>query len=98
MNAQLVNLQTNDIVTIDKQTFHIGRDISYVDHCITDRTVSRCHCTLRQQDGLWYVADCNSTNHTYVNGLMVVPNTELRLHHGDELMLARVRFRFEEVL
>lgn len=98
MNAQLVNLQTNDIVTIHKQPFHIGRAISYVDYCITDPAVSRMHCTLCRRDGLWYVADRGSTNHTYINGLMLKLNTDYRLNHGDELMLARVRFRFEEVL
>lgn len=98
MRAQLVKIERFEIATIDKPVFRIGRERSYVDLCVADLVVSRSHCEIIHRDGHWYVRDCNSSNYTYVNGFRIPPNTDHCLSYGDEIMIANVRYRFEEVL
>ncbi len=52
---------------------------------LTDQTVSRRHAELRRADGSWILADLNSANGTYVNGVRVQKAT--RLKHGDQIRL-----------
>ncbi|MGN0142578.1 MAG: FHA domain-containing protein, partial [Roseburia sp.] len=39
----------------------------------------------------------NSTNHTFVNGLMLASNVETELNHGDRIKLANEEFEFRTV-
>jgi len=97
MQTRLICLETNEHIIINKPTFFIGRERAYVDHCILDATISRVHCKLCYKDNGWYLTDCNSTNATYLNGNRVLPNAEFVLKDGDEIRLANIRFRHEEV-
>ena len=38
--------------------------------------------------------DDNSKNHTFVNGVMVMPGTEVKLMHGQTVTLADEEFEF----
>ncbi|MBI4882076.1 MAG: FHA domain-containing protein [Planctomycetes bacterium] len=59
---------------------------------IDDPTVSREHARIFCRDGLYQVADLNSSNGTYVNGERV---TRCTLANGDILRLGSVELRFE---
>ncbi len=59
---------------------------------IDDPTVSREHARIFCRDGLYQVADLNSSNGTYVNGARV---TRSPLAQGDLLRLGSVELRFE---
>jgi signal transduction histidine kinase len=54
---------------------------------LTDQTVSRRHCELLPKDGQWVLRDLGSANGTYVNGVRVVNQQELRL--GDQVRVGR---------
>jgi len=62
------------------------------DIVIADRSVSRLHAEIRQEDEGYVIADRGSSNGTWVNGAAV---TTHRLRSGDEIMIAGQRFRFE---
>jgi signal transduction histidine kinase len=68
-------LRTTDDVVL------IGRGSAQVP--LTDQTVSRRHAELKMADGAWQLADLNSANGTYVNGVRVQKPT--RLKHGDQI-------------
>lgn len=59
---------------------------------ITDNTVSRRHCQLEPEDGRWMLKDLTSSNGTYVNGIKVNGEQELRL--GDQIRLGRTLMVF----
>lgn len=61
----------------------IGRGSDQVP--LTDRTVSRRHAELRAGNGTWTIADLNSANGTYVNGVRV--QKPVKLKHGDQIRL-----------
>lgn len=70
-------LRTTDDVVL------IGRGSSQIP--LTDQTVSRRHAELTASDDGWLLADLNSANGTYVNGVRVQKPT--RLKHGDQIRL-----------
>ena len=50
--------------------------------------------TLSQREGRCFILDTNSTNHTYVNGVMIRSNEEVVLSEGDKIRLANEEFVF----
>lgn len=69
--------------------FTVGRE--NCDYIINSIKISRHHITLMQQDGVVYVRDENSSNHTYLNGSMLAAYTPYPLQNGDELRLGNLR-------
>src|ERR1700691_5487405 len=55
---------------------------------LTDATVSRMHCELRVESGGVTLADCGSTNGTFVNGLEIV---EVKLGGSARVDLGKTR-------
>ena len=52
---------------VDKPVMKIGREGSYVDFYIGDNpSVSRSHADIIREDGIYYIRDNNSSNHTFV--------------------------------
>ena len=73
--------------------FTIGR-LPSSELTVDQPTVSRQHAVMFQHDGVWYVADSNSTNGTFVNRIPIAG--AVRLADSDEIRLgASVRLRFE---
>lgn len=73
----------------------MGKERSYVDYFIGDNTaISRSHADFIIRDGKYYIVDKNSTNHTFVNGIMIQSNVETAITHGDIIRLANEDFEF----
>jgi diguanylate cyclase (GGDEF)-like protein len=75
---------------VSGQPFLIGRDPS-CQVCLDDDYVSRFHAQLALKEGNYYVADCRSTNGTFVND---EPTFLRQLHYGDSIQIGRHIFRF----
>jgi hypothetical protein len=91
----LVRLKTNERVVINKMEFIIGKDPSKVDYCIFDNSaVSRVHAKIICKNGEFFVIDNRSTNHVYVNGILIDANVEVRLSHGSHIRLGDEDFEF----
>lgn len=76
----------------------IGRDTSVVSEQFrgvsNDRSVSKNHCVVSVSNGLMYITDHNSSNHTYVNEKMLTESSVL--HSGDTLALGKTtKFRVD---
>lgn len=66
----------------DRGTTHQETGVLYLD----DPKVSRVHCRIYEENGGWMVEDCQSVNHTWVNGRKIMEPGVLQ--DGDMLKLA----------
>lgn len=91
----LIRRRNNERIPINKPAFRIGKEKSYVDYFIGDNSaISRSHANIINRDGKYFIVDTNSTNHTYINGVMIQSNVEMELAHGMNLRLANEEFEF----
>ncbi len=89
----LIRSSNGETIVLSKAVFRIGKDRDFVDYCIWDNSaISRRHANLMVRNGDVFIIDTNSTNHTYVNGVMIRSNAEVKLTHGDEIRLANEDF------
>lgn len=95
-NAFIIRVRNSEKVIINKPVFRIGKERSYVDYFIGDNTaISRSHANIINRDDNFYIVDTNSTNHTYVDGLMLQNNVETKLTNGCKIRLANEDFEFK---
>ena len=91
----LVRVKTGEIINITKPEFSIGKSESKADYTITDNTaVSRVHCIIIQKNGVNYIKDNNSTNHTYLNGVELEPDKEVLLKNKTTVRMGDEEFTF----
>ncbi len=93
MNPNLLSIAgplKNSTVSVSSGEFPIGRDPSNL-LAITDTSLSRRHCVIRQREGGYWVCDLDSRNGTLVNGVAV---KEQLLRHGDQLSVGDSVFVF----
>ncbi len=94
-DPHLIRTKNNERIPLNKPVFRIGKERSYVDYFVSDNTaVSRSHANIINRNGVFFVVDTNSTNHTYVNGGMIQSNVETKLAHGTKIRLANEEFEF----
>lgn len=82
-------------VRIDKLPFVIGKKKDEADYVLEDRSVSRIHARILEEDGCIYLEDLNSTNGTFKNGLRMQPYEKRRLEKNDELRFGKVEYTFQ---
>ena len=71
-----------------------------VDVNLDNQYVSRRHFQVRSQDGVFFIADLDSTNGTFLNGERLTPHQERRLRDQDLIGLAgdQIVFRFHDAV
>ena len=90
-----VRKSTGEIINITKPEFIIGKSKTKADYAIENNSaISREHCIVIQRDGVNYIKDNNSTNHTYVSGVELQPGKEVLLKHKTEVRLGDEEFTF----
>ena len=90
----LVRLSTNETIIIDSPYFTIGRGEEN-DYNISDnKYIGHRHCHIVCRDGQFYVVDDNSKNRTYIDGQMLIAETEFPICDGQGLKLANEQFTF----
>lgn len=86
MNPRLVALSgpmRGTIRPLPEHILTIGRHASSGLR-LSDASVSRTHCTIRRVDDRYELADSDSRNGTFLNG---IPITSTTLHHGDTVRI-----------
>lgn len=89
--ARLVVTYADRSVEVDRPGFIIGRGKQASGLTIKDPNISRCHATIEQQDGVYYLVDMGSTNGTMVNG---VPVQRRPIADGDVAKICEHEIRF----
>ena len=98
LNAFLIWKRTGEKILIDKSSFRIGREKSYVDFCINDNSsVGRNHAEIVRKDGSFFIRDLKSLNFTMVNGEKVSTSVEVELLDNDIISLSNEEFEFHMV-
>lgn len=82
-------------IPISYYPFIIGKQENLVDFKLDRSTVSRLHLRIDREGEAYRIKDLNSTNGTMLCGKMLENNEEAELHTGDEVCIARYRYRFE---
>lgn len=93
-NAKLCRLANLDLVEIHGNEFHIGKSAD-CEYCIGDnKAISRKHAVIFCRGNTYSIRDEDSTNHSYVNGIMLNAGVEVELRHNDVIKLANEEFEF----
>lgn len=96
VQPHLIRIRNNERIELSKSIFGIGKDMNYADYCIMDNSaISRMHANIISRDGEYFVVDNNSTNHTYVNGMMIPSNVEVQITNGARIHFADEEFEFK---
>lgn len=93
--ATMFRVLTNEIITINKPVFRIGKEKSYCDYFVSNNNaVSRSHADIIIRGEKYLIMDLNSTNRTYINNAVINPRQEIELHDGDSIKLGNEEFIF----
>lgn len=96
INPHLIRIKNDERIPLNKPLFRLGKERSFVDYFIGNNpAVSRSHANIVRQGDSFGIVDANSTNHTYVNNVMIPSGTEHPLKHGDKIRLANEEFLFQ---
>ena len=90
----LIREKTGEAIYFDKPEFTIGRS-EKADRMISDNSdISRIHATIIQKNGVNYIKDSDSTNHTFVDGMELLPDEEVLLKNGAVVRIGNEDFTF----
>lgn len=93
----IVRTRTGERIKIDKPIFCIGKSTQGVDYQVMDNnSVSRRHAYIINVNGVYYLRDNKSTNHTYLGGRIINSGTDMMLIDGSKFKLANEEFTFHE--
>ena len=91
----LTRKNTGETVQITKQVFCIGKADQGVDFKVTgNRSISRRHAYITSINGVNYLRDNNSTNHTFLNGIQVYSNMDVVIPDNSIIRLSNEEFLF----
>lgn len=93
----IIRSRTGERIKIDKPIFCIGKSNQGVDYQVIDNnSVSRRHAYIINVNGVYYLRDNKSTNHTYLGGKIINSGTDMMLIDGSKFKLANEEFTFKE--
>lgn len=82
-------------ITISKAYFVVGKAGGGADYGIAGNSaVSRRHMAIVKKDDQYFIEDLHSTNKTYLNQKLLVPEVEMPLQSGDVIKLANESLQF----
>ena len=94
----LIRKKTGEIISLNKQTFIIGKRDTCCDYVIRgNRAISRLHAVIKYKEDtdVYFIVDCNSTNHIYLNGRQIEAEQPETLEDGMHIHLALEEFVFQ---
>ena len=96
VNPYLIRVNTDERIMITKQNFKVGKASMGVDYTVKGNgAVSRVHAVITNKDGIYYIRDNKSTNHTYVNGKMLEEGENELLTQDCKIVLGDEEFIFK---
>lgn len=92
----LMRTRNQEQIVIDKEIFRIGKSETDSDYVIEENeAISRLHAVICKKNGACYIKDHDSTNFTYVNGMILKGEKEQLLVKGTKISLADEEFVFD---
>lgn len=96
--SYLIRKKTGEIISLNKQTFIIGKLDTCCDYVIRgNKAISRLHAVIKYKEDTdsYVIVDCNSTNHIYLNGRQIEAEQPEVLTDGMHIHLALEEFVFQ---
>ena len=94
-HASLTRHRDHNRVAIRIPLLRIGRNPRDVDYVIWDNpTIGRHHADIAFKNGRYYIFDNNSTNHVFLNGIMIPPGQDIPLPNEAIIRLSDEDFSF----
>jgi pSer/pThr/pTyr-binding forkhead associated (FHA) protein len=91
----IIRKKTGEHIYINKPEFSIGKSKTKADYPLEDNpAISRVHCIIVQKNGVNYIRDNHSTNHTFLNGVELEPDDEVLLKHKSVIQMGDEEFTF----
>lgn len=91
--GQLLDLDTGEKIDIDSRKYVIGKNED-CDLVVNSTHISRHHAYISYVDGVYYLVDMGSTNHTYVDEDELVRGIPVELHNGMQIKFADKMYKF----
>ncbi len=92
----LIRVNTEERIMLNKPIFKIGKASRGVDYTVSGNgAISRQHAVIVQKEGVCFIKDNKSTNHTYVNGKAIEDGAEEILTHDSMIRLGDEEFIFK---
>ena len=92
----LMRISTGETVQVTKQVFCIGKADQGVDYkVIGNKSISRRHAYITSINGINYLRDNKSTNHTFLNGTQVYSNVDVPIPDNSVIRLSNEEFIFK---
>ena len=96
VNPYLIRVNTGERIMITKQNFKLGKASMGVDYSVKGNgAVSRVHAVITNKDGIYYIRDNKSTNHTFVNGKTLEDGENELLTQDCKIVLGDEEFIFK---
>ncbi|MDO5294602.1 MAG: DUF6382 domain-containing protein [bacterium] len=93
--AYLVRCTSGEQIIITKSMFTLGSDENKADYAVKGNgAISRLHAMIINREGSYFIKDLDSTNHTFVNRMLVKGATEMDLLSGCSVILGNEAFVF----
>jgi hypothetical protein len=94
--AYLIHKNSGTRTLIAKNYFVLGSKAEGTDYCVSgNRAVSRKHAAIVNENGIFFLQDLESTNHSFINGAQLSPGERNVLRNQDQIRLASEEFVFE---
>lgn len=93
--AYLIRRRNGEVINLQQDIFIIGKIPFCCDYLVSDNpAVSRIHAIIRYNNDSrkFYIFDCRSTNHVYINGKKIAAEEAVELHDLDRIFLATEEF------
>ena len=92
---QLIPLNGGPPIAIPYMPFLIGKNRELSDFCLDIPGVSRLHVKIEEDSGEYVITDLNSTNGTFVDGILLNANESCTLVPGSKISIAALQYRFQ---
>lgn len=86
---EIINISVTEgsSMTIGRKSANAGAANADVEFPAECTKISRKHCQIRLENGVYAVCDLNSGNGTYVDGKKAAPGEWIEIHNGSRIML-----------
>lgn len=84
----LSNVADGKKINITKGDFIIGKSVNSDGVIKDNKAVSRSHCMILINDGIYSIVDLESANGTYLNGVKLSPGEQYHINDGDKIRIA----------
>lgn len=81
------------VFVVDRDEYLLGKSSEKVDGVIAGNpAISRVHCKVSCENGVFYITDMGSSNGTFLDGQRLVPSEKVRIGQGNRIRIANMEF------